>query len=192
MRKPCAKPAACSDAMIAALVIVSLAAPLPHMLHIMGDDVGWNDLSFHHKSLSHSPHLDALALDGVQLRNHHAFKVCAPSRAAFHSGRLPWQSGYYDNSGAAVPWLDLDSNRNGVPLNFTLLPEILRKHAGYDAHAIGKWVHGWRSSSVLASIRPAANVPCSILRSSSILAMPHARTRRRTAVTAPSWATMTR
>ena len=134
--------------MIAALVIVSLAAPLPHMLHIMGDDVGWNDLSFHHKSLSHSPHLDALALDGVQLRNHHAFKVCAPSRAAFHSGRLPWQSGYYDNSGAAVPWLDLDSNRNGVPLNFTLLPEILRKHAGYDAHAIGKWVHVWRSSSV--------------------------------------------
>ena len=105
----------------------------------MGDDVGWNDLSYHHSSLSHSPTLDKLALSGVRLSNHHAFKVCAPSRAAFHTGRLPWQMGYYDNSGAAVPWLHLDSNRNGAPLNFSLLPEILRDHAGYEAHAIGKW-----------------------------------------------------
>merc|ERR1740117_1082823 len=73
------------------------ALPAPHIIHIMGDDVGWNDLSYHHKSLSHSPNLDKLATGGVRLRNHHAFKVCGPSRSAFHTGRLPWQMGYYDN-----------------------------------------------------------------------------------------------
>ena len=111
----------------------------PHIIHIMGDDVGWNDLSYHHGSSSHSPNLDFLATNGVRLVNHHAFKVCAPSRCGFHTGRLPWQMGYYDNSGAAVPWLQLDDNRNGAALNYTLLPELLRDHANYTNHAIGKW-----------------------------------------------------
>ena len=97
---------------------------------------GWNDLSYHHGSLSHSQNLDKLANEGIRLTNHHAFKVCAPSRAAFHTGRLPWQMGYYDNSGAAVPWLNLDTSRNGASLNFTLLPELLAR-VGYVAHATG-------------------------------------------------------
>ncbi len=110
-----------------------------NIIHIMGDDVGWNDLSYHHHSLSHSPNLDRLALSGVRIVNHHAFKVCAPSRSSFHTGRQAWQMGYYDNSAAAVPWLNLDSQRNGVSLNFTLLPEVLRDHGSYETHAIGKY-----------------------------------------------------
>ena len=39
--------------------------------------------------------------------------------------------GYYDNSGKAVPWLKLDTNRNGASLDFTLLPEVLVNHANY-------------------------------------------------------------
>ena len=50
--------------------------PAPHIIHIMGDDVGWNDLSYHHGSSSHSPNLDFLATNGVRLVNHHVFKVC--------------------------------------------------------------------------------------------------------------------
>ena len=121
------------------LAAPSTAAAPPHIIHIMGDDVGWNDLSYHHASLSHSPNLDALATGGVRLINHHAFKVCGPSRSAFHTGRLPWQMGYYDNSGTAVPWLDVDSNRMGASLDFTLLPQVLGAVANYSCHAIGKW-----------------------------------------------------
>eukprot|EP01045_Picozoa_sp_COSAG04_P022372 COSAG04_NODE_2518_length_3981_cov_5.854199_2_plen_115_part_00 len=72
---------------------------LPSIVHIMGDDVGWNDLGYHNELIA-SPWIDKLALGGVRLTNHHAFKVCAPSRSGFHTGRLPWQMGYYDNSGA--------------------------------------------------------------------------------------------
>jgi arylsulfatase A-like enzyme len=131
--------AACAPPPPSAAPPPSSALPAPHIIHIMGDDVGWNDLSYHHKSLSHSPNLDRLATGGVRLRNHHAFKVCGPSRSAFHTGRLPWQMGYYDNSAAAVPWLDVDSNRMGASLDFTLLPQVLGTVANYTSHAIGKW-----------------------------------------------------
>jgi arylsulfatase A-like enzyme len=36
--------------------------------------VGWNDLGYHNELIS-SPWIDKLALGGVRLTNHHAFKV---------------------------------------------------------------------------------------------------------------------
>ena len=35
----------------------------PHIIHMMVDDVGWNDLGYHSGS-AFSPRIDALALDG--------------------------------------------------------------------------------------------------------------------------------
>lgn len=121
-----------------ALAVGAMGAPPPHIIHIMADDVGWNDLGYHQGS-GVSPRIDALAMDGVRLTNHHAFKVCSPSRSAFHTGRLPWQMGMYDNSGSAVSdFIDVDSSKLVVPRNFSLLPQLLQKK-GYDCHAIGKW-----------------------------------------------------
>ena len=123
-----------------ALLFLPLATPAgspPHILHIMMDDVGHNDLGYKN-GLMRSPNIDRLAAEGVRLTNHHAFKVCAPSRSSFHTGRLPWQMGYYDNSGAATPWEDVDSNRLGASRDFTLLPELLAQR-NYSSHAIGKW-----------------------------------------------------
>ena len=36
--------------------------------------MGWNDLGYHNELIS-SPWIDKLALGGVRLTNHHAFKV---------------------------------------------------------------------------------------------------------------------
>eukprot|EP01052_Picozoa_sp_SAG31_P024431 SAG31_NODE_2078_length_6499_cov_2.182344_5_plen_144_part_00 len=120
---------------LAATGAVPGGSALSNIIHIMGDDVGWNDVGYHNSLIS-SPWIDKLAGRGVRFTNHHAFKVCAPSRSGFHTGRLPWQMGYYDNSGAATPWEPVDSNKLGADLRFKLLPELLRLK-GYVSHAIG-------------------------------------------------------
>jgi hypothetical protein len=122
-------------AILACALVPSCAEALSNIIHIMGDDVGWNDLGYHNELIS-SPWIDKLALGGVRLTNHHAFKVCAPSRSGFQTGRLPWQMGYYDNSGAATPWIEVDANKLGADTRFKLLPELL-KLKGYVSHAIG-------------------------------------------------------
>ena len=86
------------------LIATSMAATPPHIVHIMADDTGWNDLGYKN-DLIESPNLDRLAMEGIRLTRHHSFKVCSPSRSSFHTGRYAFSLGLYDNSPAAVPWL---------------------------------------------------------------------------------------
>jgi arylsulfatase B/arylsulfatase I/J len=106
----------------------SSAPAVQHILHIVADDLGYDDVGYHHAAI-HSPHLDELRLCGVHLDHFYAFKACAPSRASLLSGRYPFSMGVYENA-------DIDTN--GTPTNFTFLPEILRR-AGFATHAVGKY-----------------------------------------------------
>ena len=45
------------------------------------------------------------------------------------SGRYLFHFGVYSNQ---------DINSNGVPTNFTFIPAILKKEAGYKTHMVGK------------------------------------------------------
>ena len=97
-----------------------------------------------------SPNLDALAMGGIRLTRHHAFKVCSPSRSSFHTGRYAFSMGLYDNSPEAVPWIHL--NDQAVPRNFTLLPALL-KQKGYATHAVGKWHLGYATTAYTPTFR---------------------------------------
>lgn len=62
------------------------AAQPPHVVFVLADDLGWNDLGFH-GSVIRTPHLDALAAGGVVLDNYYVQPLCTPSRSQLLTGR---------------------------------------------------------------------------------------------------------
>ena len=49
------------------------ASAAPHIISLMSDDVGWNNVGFHNSAVS-SPNIDALRSDGIELTRHYAYK----------------------------------------------------------------------------------------------------------------------
>jgi hypothetical protein len=52
-------------------------------------DLGWNGVGYHNPQVS-TPTIDALAGGGLKLDGFYTYKVCAPARASFLTGRFPF------------------------------------------------------------------------------------------------------
>lgn len=63
----------------------------PHLVFVLADDLGWNDVGFH-GSYIRTPHLDALAAGGVLLDNYYTQPLCTPSRSQLLTGRYQVRS----------------------------------------------------------------------------------------------------
>ena len=113
----------------------------PHIVFIVSDDLGFNDVGFHGSKQIGTPHIDAIAADGLTLMNYHVQPVCSPSRATFMSGRHVIHTGIYMPFSQATP-LRLN-------LSYTLLPSFLKSCCGHATHMVGKWHLG---QNVLASL----------------------------------------
>lgn len=116
------------------VLAVLSASQHPHIIHIVADDLGYNDLGIFNKGKTHTPYIDSLIQDGVQLGAYYTYRLCSPSRASLMTGRYPWGVGFYDMSN--------DANHCIRP-ETTLLPQVLKDTAGYTTHAIGKWDVGY-------------------------------------------------
>jgi arylsulfatase B len=120
-----------SLAALFAPALVSAAARPPHIIMIVADDLGYNDISAHGSPQIPTPAIDALAREGVLLGNYHVQPVCSPSRSTFLSGRHVIHTGVY------MPW---QSNSNDhLNLSYSLLPTFLKNCCGYETVAVGKW-----------------------------------------------------
>ena len=64
----------------------------PHVVYILADDLGWNEVSWNNPGFL-TPNLERLALDGVLLNQSYVSPKCSPSRAALLSGLYPWRLG---------------------------------------------------------------------------------------------------
>ena len=51
------------------------ASAVPHVLYIMGDDVGWHNVGYHNPNMS-TPIIDALVKDGIELDRTYSYHYC--------------------------------------------------------------------------------------------------------------------
>ncbi len=99
----------------------------PNIILIMADDLGWGDTGYNGNRVIKTPHLDAMARDGLRMdRFYSASAVCSPTRASCLTGRSPYRTGvFYANKGILRP-------------EEVTLAEIL-KPLGYVSGHFGKW-----------------------------------------------------
>lgn len=118
----------------------------PNILFILIDDLGWMDLHCQGNASLKTPHIDALAKEGMRFTDAYAAApVCSPTRAAIMTGQsparlhitnhLPHQDRFTPKDSRLLPAEMLDH----LPLEHVTLAERLRAEAGYATAFIGKW-----------------------------------------------------
>ena len=101
----------------------------PNVVLIVADDLGWGDVGFNGRAEWTTPNLDRLTKDGRVLeRCYSAAVVCAPSRAAFLTGKYTIHSG-------------VRRNDDDLPTEEVTIAEAI-KPLGYRTALFGKWHHG--------------------------------------------------
>jgi arylsulfatase A-like enzyme len=101
----------------------------PNVLFMLSDDVGWSDLSTHPGGTIHTPHIDKLFKDGVELKNYMGWCVCSPTRAMLMTGRHPFRVGTGPETGG-----ELSKDETTIAEGF--------KANGYRTGIFGKWHNG--------------------------------------------------
>ncbi|MBW2273958.1 MAG: sulfatase-like hydrolase/transferase [Deltaproteobacteria bacterium] len=134
----CLLPLLCLLALLVAFACDAGAPPSPpsppsppNVVILLADDLGWNDVGYHGSEIR-TPHIDALAREGVRLERFYVSPICSPTRAGLLTGRWPIRYGLM--KAVIPPW-----SRYGLPVGEHTLAELFEK-AGYTRRAlVGKW-----------------------------------------------------
>lgn len=81
------------------------AADRPNFVLIIADDIGYNDLGCYGSPDARTPHIDALAKEGIRFTQ--AFLTassCSPSRSSIITGRYPHNNGNAAELHRPIPW----------------------------------------------------------------------------------------
>jgi arylsulfatase B len=114
------------------------AKPVPNIVILFADDLGYGELSCQGNPEIPTPHIDSIANNGVRFTaGYVAGPNCSPSRAGLLTGRIPTRFGYEFNPTGAVN----EEPGFGLPSAEITIAEALHD-AGYTTGLIGKWHQG--------------------------------------------------
>jgi arylsulfatase A-like enzyme len=121
----------------------------PNIILVMADDLGWGDVAYNGNPVVKTPHLDAMASEGLRLdRFYAAAPVCSPTRASCLTGKHPYR--------VDIPW----AGDGAMPEEENTLAETLKSY-GYTTGHFGKWHVGGLSRTVKQSYFPGPPTPYS-------------------------------
>src|SRR3974390_1835179 len=103
----------------------------PNIIFIMGDDIGWFNISAYHRGImaGRTPNLDQLASEGMMFTDYYAEASCTAGRANFITGELPIRTGLTTVGQAGSPL--------GIPDEAPTIATVL-KSMGYATGQFGK------------------------------------------------------
>ncbi len=115
----------------------------PNIVFILADDLGWTDLGVQGSAYYETPHIDALAAEGMRFTSYHNCQNCTPTRAALMSGQYGARTGVYTVGGIdRFAWqtrtLRPVDNITQLPLDRITVAQAL-KNVGYVTGLFGKW-----------------------------------------------------
>lgn len=120
-------------AFVAATTTQAASSRPPNIIHIIADDVGYDDLSCFGAPKIKTPNLDKFAKEGVRFTSFYApHSTCTPSRASILTGRIA----------ARIPAVDhilSPNSKTGLDPDKETTIATLLKQRGYATAIIGKW-----------------------------------------------------
>jgi len=151
--------------------LLSMVAPelqakeKPNVLFIMIDDLGWKDVGFMGSTYYETPHVDAIAANGMRFMNAYtASPLCSATRSSIMSGTWPARNGLTGASGheqevryeallmekgrADQKALNVRGASRLRPDYYTMAEAF--KDGGYTTAHIGKWHIGTEPSDPLS------------------------------------------
>ena len=108
----------------------------PNIVLVMADDMGWGQTSYYNHPILKTPHLDAMAANGLRFDRFYAgAPVCSPTRASVLTGRTNDRTG-------------VESHGYALRRQERTIAQTLRD-AGYATGHFGKWhLNGLRGPGV--------------------------------------------
>ncbi len=105
----------------------------PHIIFMIADDLGWNDVGWHNDKVK-TPVLDGLVAEGVKIDNLYTAPICTPSRASLLTGMYPFNIGMQH-------WVLFAGTPNCAPTDVPMIQELLPEE--YRKVYLGKWHLGY-------------------------------------------------
>jgi arylsulfatase A-like enzyme len=121
----------------------------PNIIYILADDLGYGELGVYGQEIIKTPHIDALANNGMLFTQHYSgAPVCAPSRCVLLTGQHTGHAFVRGNDewgerGKVWDYQAMSENpflegQRPLPDSIITIAEML-KEAGYHTGMVGKW-----------------------------------------------------